>query len=163
MNQTWENSKKPNFELDFGPFGPHLGSQNFFLWDLPLLDIKYCCKLSLYAISRKMYDPIPRKHSWQRGPNPPLFYEPYCQIANPVFFKFCPTRPSFLLPPTLTPTALSVVMLLWLNGWLRHIWCVILLNDIKDLHMSSLGTWCVFYASKCRVYWGLTHNVGFCW
>ena len=29
---------------------------------------------------------------------------------------------------------------LWLNGWLNHIWCAILLNDIMDLHMSSLGT-----------------------
>ena len=36
-----------------------------------------------------------------------------------------------------------------------------------DLHMSSLSTLvpegccCVFYASKCQVYWGLTHNMDF--
>ena len=43
-------------------------------------------------------------------------------------------------------------------------WCAVLLS-IMDLCMSSLGTlvpegpWCVFYATKCQVYWGLTHNV----
>ena len=35
--------------------------------------------------------------------------------------------------------------------------------------MSSLGTlvskepWCVFYATRHQVYWGLTHYVVFCW
>ena len=49
------------------------------------------------------------------------------------------------------------------NGWSRHIWCVVLRNHIMDLHMSSLGTivpegpCCVFYASRCPFYWGLTH------
>ena len=38
-----------------------------------------------------------------------------------------------------------------------------------DLQMSSHrmlvpeGLWCVFYATKRQVYWGLTHNVVFCW
>ena len=32
------------------------------------------------------------------------------------------------------------ILLLWLNGWSRHIWCATLLNDIMDPHMSSLGT-----------------------
>ena len=32
-------------------------SPDFFLWILPLLDIRHCSKLSLYAISRKTYDP----------------------------------------------------------------------------------------------------------
>ena len=38
-----------------------------------------------------------------------------------------------------------------------------------DLHMSSLGTlvtegpWCVFHATRCQVYWVLTHNVAFYW
>ena len=73
----------------------------------------------------------------------------YCQ---PPFFKFCPT-PSPLSLPTPTPTALSVVLFLWPNGWLCHIWCATLLNDIMDLHMSDLdilvpeGPWCVFYAA----------------
>ena len=71
------------------------------------------------------------------------------------------------LPPL---TALSAVLILWLNEWLRHIWCAILLNDIMNLlHMSSLGTllpgvpWCVFYAKRHQLYWGLTYNVVFCW
>ena len=33
-------------------FGPNLVPQ-IFLWVLPLLDVMHCCKLSLYAISRK--------------------------------------------------------------------------------------------------------------
>ena len=31
MNQTGENGNKPNFGLDFGPFGPNLGPQIFFM------------------------------------------------------------------------------------------------------------------------------------
>ena len=84
-------------------------------------------------------------HSWQRCANPPYFMK---------------------IPPKLpTPTALSVVLFLWLNGWSCHIWFAILLNDNMDLHMSSLGTmvpegpWCVFYATRHQVYWGLTQGV----
>ena len=41
MNQTWENSKKPSFWPDFGPFGPNLGYQFFFskIWLRQSLDI----------------------------------------------------------------------------------------------------------------------------
>ena len=41
------------------------------------------------------------------------------------------------------------------------------INDNIDLHMSRLGNlvpegpWCVFYATRCQVYWSLTHNVAF--
>ena len=68
-----------------------------------------------------------------------------------------------------TPTALFVFLFLWLNGWSCHIWCTILLNDIMDLHIMSLcklvleELWWVFYATRCQVYWGLTHNEVFCW
>ena len=55
----------------------------------------------------------------------------------PSFFKFWPTLP---LPPiSSSPTALFVVWFHCFNGWLRHIWCVTLLN-IMDLHPSILGT-----------------------
>ena len=70
-------------------------------------------------------------------------------------------RPSSLLPLTPTLTALSVVLFVWLNGWLHHIWCAILLNDITNLHMPNLGTlvpqgpWCAFYVTRRQVYWGL--------
>ena len=72
------------------------------------------------------------------------------------------------LPPTATPTALSVVLFLWPNGWLCHIWCATLSNGTMDSHMSNIGTsvpegpWCKFYATRHRVYWGLTHMI-FCW
>ena len=100
----------------------------------------------------------------------PLFYEDplYCLATR--FFKFWPTPlPTFLLPPIPTPTVLSVVLFLWINGWSRHIWCAILLNDNMDLHVSSYGTlvpegpWCMFYAIRHQVYWGLTHVVVFYW
>ena len=64
MSQTWENGKKPSFGPDLGLFWPKIGSQNFFLWVLPLLDIIHCCKLSFYAISRKTNEPNLRK--WQK-------------------------------------------------------------------------------------------------
>ena len=96
----------------------------------------------------------------------------YC-LPPPPFFLFQilsnPLSPASLSPPTSTPTVLSVVLLLWLNGWSCHIWCAILLNDNMNLHMSSLGTlipegpWCVFYATRHKVYWDLTYNVVFYW
>ena len=111
-------------------------------------------------------------HSWQRGPNPPnLWKTPY--IAYPsLFSSFVQPPPPFLSLPTLDPTALFVALFLvlfWLNGWSLHIWVAILLNDIMDIHISSLGTfvpegrWCVFYATRRQVYWGLTHNKILCW
>ena len=102
-----------------------------------------------------------------------LFYEDplYC-LTHP-FSKFCPppppTTPTSLPPRTHSPTALSVVMFLWLNGWSHHIWCVILVNNDMDLYMSSLGTlvpegpWCLFYATRRQIYRSLTHNVVFYW
>ena len=96
---------------------------------------------------------------------------PHSHTAYPShFFRFCPPHP---LPPLPchpqppTPTAFSAVMFLWLNGWSWHIWCAILLDDSMDLYMSSLGTlvperpWCVFHATRCQVYWILTHNMVF--
>ena len=56
VNQTGEISKKPSFRPDFGPFGPNLGP-NFFSLVLPLIDVRHCNKLSLYAISKKTNEP----------------------------------------------------------------------------------------------------------
>ena len=73
------------------------------------------------------------------------------------------------VPPKLLPPPPPLFSSFWLNGWSRHIWCAIWLNDIRDLHMSSLvalvpeGPWCVFYATMHQVYWGPTHNVFFRW
>ena len=93
----------------------------------------------------------------------------------PFYFKFFPASPS-LSPPTPNHTALSVVLFLWLNGWLCHIWWAILLND-KPLHVepwylgarktfmcvlcnnaSSLlrsDTWCVFLLA---LWFDITHT-----
>ena len=82
----------------------------------------------------------------------------------PLFFKFCPTSQSSLSFPTHTP-----MLFLWLNGWWNHIWSAISINDIMDLHMSSLGTlvwerpWCVPHATRRQVYWGQAQNEAFYW
>ena len=46
------------------PFGPNVGPKSFFSGILPLLDVRHCCKLSLYPISRKTNEPNLRK--WQK-------------------------------------------------------------------------------------------------
>ena len=63
MNQTWKNGKKTIFRHDFVPFDPNLSPKPFFI-DLPLLEVRHYCKLSLYAISRKTNEPNLRK--WQK-------------------------------------------------------------------------------------------------
>ena len=58
-----KNDKKPNFGADFDTFGlfaPNLAPKPF-LWVLPLLHVTYCCKLSLYPISRKTNEPNLKK------------------------------------------------------------------------------------------------------
>ena len=70
MNQTGKNGKTPSFEPYFGLFWPIFGPRNCFSWVLPLLDVRHCCKLSLYVIARKTNEPNLRK--WQKtsfGPN----------------------------------------------------------------------------------------------
>ena len=66
--------------------------------------------------------------------------------------KLVPYKMEFMLSKTSLKE--FVAFFLWLNGWLHHIWCVILLNDIMDLHMLNLGTLVtqascsVFYATR---------------
>ena len=91
----------------------------------------------------------------------------YCLPLTPRSNFVHPFPPPSLLPPTPIPTALSVVLFLWLNWWSHYIWCAILLNDNMDLHMLRLDTlvlerlYCVFHATRHHVYWGLIHNVFF--
>ena len=100
-------------------------------------------------------------HSCQRGPNPPILRRPLLYCLPPFFPILSNPNPPFTLPvystpipPPPAPNALSIFLFLWLNGWSHHIWCAILLNDIMDLHISSLSTfvpegpWCVFYATR---------------
>ena len=68
--------------------------------------------------------------------NPLILWKCLC-ITYPPFFPILSNSltPNSLSPPTTTPTVLSVVQFLWLNGWSHHIWCANLLNDNMDLHM----------------------------
>ena len=90
-------------------------------------------------------------HSWQSGskllPN-------FIRIASilPHFSNFIqPSLPCHLQPP-------PRFLFLWLNGWLCHNGCAILVNDSMDLHMLSHsrlvqeGSRCLFYATRCQVY-----------
>ena len=56
-------------------------------------------------------------------------------ILPPFIFKYCPTHPKPLSPLLFLLPALFPL----LNGWSRQIWCVVLLNDIMDLRLASLG------------------------
>ena len=58
INKTWENGKKPNFRLDFGPFGP------FYFKNLALSVTRYHGQLSSCKISEKINDPVLRLTYW---------------------------------------------------------------------------------------------------
>ena len=53
--------------------------------------------------------------------------------------KVTPPPPS-LSAPIPTPISLSVALFCWLNGWLCHISCTILFNNIMGVQMLSLAT-----------------------
>ena len=77
-------------------------------------------------------------HNRQKVPNLPILWSPPpSYIACLPFSNF--VEPPSLSPLTFNPTALLVILFLWLSGCLCHVWYVILLNDIMGLHMSSLG------------------------
>ena len=113
---------------------------------------------SLYIVGRGVLTPLFYKDPLSWVPPPPLFE---------ILSNHHPALPQFPVSPTHTRTVLSVLLFLFLNGWSGHIWCAISLNDNMDLHISSLGTlvpegpWCVFYATRCQVYWDLKNNVVF--
>ena len=63
----------------------------------------------------------------------------YC-LTPPFFFQILSNPlPCCCLQP-LNPTSHSVVLFLWLNVWSHQIWWANLLNDIMNVHMSSLRT-----------------------
>ena len=111
-------------------------------------------------------------HSWERAPNPPYFMKTFLYYLPLIFQILSNSSPLSSLPPTSTPTALFLVLFLWLNGWLRTfdvLFYLILLILLMDLHIYGIGTLvaegsrCVFYVIWGQVYWGLRHNVMFCW
>ena len=84
MSQTWENGKNEIFV----PFLAHLAKicpspPNFFLWILPLLDVRYCRKLSSYLISW-----IQTQENWKE-PHFRHDLDPLGQIRAASFFAFC--------------------------------------------------------------------------
>ena len=106
-------------------------------------------------------------HRWQRGLNLPYILKTPLILPTPPFSSF--VQPTPLLSWPLID--LSVVLFIWLNGWSRHIWCIILIMlwMYTCQGLSSLATlvpegpWCVFNATKHKVYWDQTHNMVFCW
>ena len=60
-------AKKPSFGPNFGLFWPKFSHSKIFLWILVLLDVRNCCKLSLYAIPGNTNEPNLRK--WQKNPS----------------------------------------------------------------------------------------------
>ena len=132
---------------------------NFNLTSITIIITKTFIIIIITLVTVHSPNPLFSLHSWQRSANPAILLRPLS--TPPLFFIILSTpAPTSLSPTTPNLTALSVVMFLWLNGWSRHIWCTILLNDNIDLYMSSLGTlvpegpWCVFYATGRQVYWG---------
>ena len=57
----------------------------FFSWTLLLLDVKHCCKLSLYAFSRKTNELNLRK--WQKSSFGPNFDPLWPKFGHQFFFK----------------------------------------------------------------------------
>ena len=61
--KTWKSCKKPNSSSILASLA-QIWAPNFFLWVLPLLDVRHCISLSSYSISRNTYDPNSRK--WRK-------------------------------------------------------------------------------------------------
>ena len=79
--------------LIFARFGPNLvPSFFFFLQVLPQLDVIHCCKLSLYAISRKTKEPNLRK--WQKTQFWAQFSPSWPKFGPPFLFIFFQTSGS---------------------------------------------------------------------
>ena len=90
-------------------------------------------------------------------------------LPHPPPFQMLSNLPPFLVASHFNAFALFVVLFLLVDWWLCHILCANLLNGILGLHILSLnsllpeGPCCVFYATRRQGYWGMTHNVAFCW
>ena len=57
--------QKTQFQAWFSPLWPKFGPKKIFSWILLVLDVRHCCKLSLYAISRKTDERNLRK--WKKN------------------------------------------------------------------------------------------------
>ena len=95
-------------------------------------------------------------HRWQRVPNSPILWR--------LSLYWLPPLPPFFFQ-ILFVQAPFFNCLVSLAEWMivPHLMCY-LLNGIMDVHISSLSTlvqekpYCVFYATRRQVYWGLTRG-----
>ena len=78
------NLRKWQKTYSWAKFWPKFGLPIFFPWILPLLGVINCCKLSLYAISRKNNDPNSRK--WWKTSFWAWFSPGRPKFKPPIFF-----------------------------------------------------------------------------
>ena len=117
-NQT---SQLTGFFLYDGNFGV---KQVKWAWNLPILAKKVnLLNIAIYDIS-----PSINRNS-QRVPKTPIFWRPSC-IVYPHFSNFFHSPPYFFC--CLDSLAKCV--------WSGHLSCIVLLNDIMNLHLWNLGT-----------------------
>ena len=83
------------------------------------------------------------------------FLNPY--IANPPFFKFCPTSPLLFLLPCFFDwmSDCTTSDVLFFTSWHHGS------THVDPWHLRTLQ--CVFLCNKASVYWVLTHDMVFCW
>ena len=129
---------------------------------IPVSELIFCkvlaCKFTKTAVFNKSFqgssldyqktlfpEQLFMTRSQQRVPNTSYVMKtPYISYTN--FLKFCPTPLACRHHP-------SPPLLFWMSCFFGCILCVILLNDIMNLYMSSLGTLVsVFYAKWSYVY-----------
>ena len=113
-------------------------------------------------------------HSWPRVCGLPALTineDPlYCQAPYPFSYSISHPTPTYPCPPIDKKKIYfhcSFCFLISLTEWMIVTHLMFLL-EIIDLHMSSLGTLlpekpCMLYTTRYQIYWGLTHNEGFCW
>ena len=101
-------------------------------------------------------------HSWQRVPKPHISCRPPPYIAYPLF-KFCRT-PTCLQPPSqllayffdwvgdcVAFHVLFYLMILWIYTY----WAL-------GGTLVQEGPCCLFYPTRCQVYWSLMYNLVWC-
>ena len=101
-NQTWKNGKKLVPDLILGPL-----AQIFFSWILLQLDLRHCCKLSLYSISRKRNEP-----TWGNGQKPSFGPE-----FVPFWPKFGPKTFFVVVTSARYYTLLQAIIIVWARFW----------------------------------------------
>ena len=83
IKQTWENGKKKPVSGPTLALLAQIWAQKNFLWILPVLDVRHCCKLSLHAISSKNNKPNLRK--WGKKPSFGPNFGP--NLVHEIFFS----------------------------------------------------------------------------